>query len=784
MRTIVIKRIRTRAWTGQHEVDVLEWEVLDLLDALGRTYASDACIVQYAPPEGTERFPRLAKSALARWSDGVSGPKLESLLVDIDYVNHQVPPDDWHLEVVAKVQWPCGWYRTPHGLRLVIEPHEPIPLLYADSYIAWAHSRLQAMGIATDPSCTDWTRLSKAPRILGHDLPMDLSGIAPLTERPDELTASSPVLLGDILGRSMPDGDIPKLTRAHLKGMPSKLAEDIFHARLWAPEGERHSVLLSAAIALTTVNETNDPLVPFLALHTCAIKMGKSIEELWGICRWAAALQSGASQAVDDELTTTVQDTAEVMGVKRSAVRQRVVIDAGPEFFVWDESLNQYTPGFTHQHQLAGALDRHAPILSGGGEGSFASLMRELSSHASEVRYTYCNELEGYVDGTMVRRVCRPDPALKPKFDADIEKWFLALFGAAAPTALDWLASYPRIDRPLCALYLDGPKSIGKSMLAMGLARLHSRDMMFVAYPDLAASFNDPLLKSPLVWADEKVQAGGHLNDSAVFRRVVGNGVFPMNAKYRAKSSLTGYPRILITANNADALQIREDLDNEDIEAIRIRIGYVKVERPVHGTDPTPVALLKRLAVEAGEPSAREFTEHWVAGGGIARHVLWLAENRVVQEGSRLLVEGWESDLTRDLSTSVGSAGAVAEVVALAIAGGQHVESVRWFGGQIYASNTLLAADWEVILGHRVDRAPNSNARLKALKSLSHGVQARLKVNGQAKRQLYWVIDAGTIARIAEGRGICTGDEITAAVNRPHEPSFRLMEDIEQEALG
>jgi hypothetical protein len=310
-------------------------------------------------------------------------------------------------------------------------------------------------------------------------------------------------------------------------------------------------------------------------------------------------------------------------------------------------------------------------------------------------------------------------------------------------------------------MYVNGPPSVGKQMLGLGLSRIWSRESVYVPYEEMTGDFNSTLKKSPLIWADEKVpQDAFRANDSSLFRRLVGNTGFSVNEKYRVPATMLGYTRVLITANNADALAIREELDRYDIEAIQTRLGYVEC-------DEKPRAVLEKLA---GGGSTREYTDDWVAGGKLAEHVLWLEQNRDVTPGNRFLVPGWESDLTRGLPTRVGSASSICSVLATAIVADVDTDAVRWFEGKVYSNTNLLRKNWTRIMGHAQDNVPSETAVTKALRSMSQGESRRLSRRMGDGRVRYWELDAELVGEVARRRNICDSGDIVAAAGRDSEP--------------
>ena len=745
-------------------------EDLPLLEALKRSYATDAYLVGYGGSPG----PRLTKSALTSFlGDEASAPKLKVALVDVDSPGHSVPEPGWTEEVLEAVpeafRPSLGWYRTPHGLRLVWKLSRPVSLFEADSFLKALHASLP---FQTDEGTADWTRLQRLPRAAGIPaLPYDFSALeagTTLDWRPETpLVRFSPSALGEVLDTPRPSA-APKLTRTSLKKLlkaDESLAEALLADRLHAPTGQRHATLLRAALTIAGAYASNDPAVPYEILSATTTRLGKSLDELWSICHWAAATQSGREAEAAEEAQDLWTVTAEAMGCSVGDAYKRLIIDAGAAQFVWDEEELRYSAPYSHKHQLLPAIDRHCPRLIGDWYDSFAAVLRDHSTVAREIVYSYDPAYDGYSPETetMYYRVCRQDPSLRPEFSADVDEWLRGIFaGPHLESVLDWLACVPNLAKPICGLYLEGPKSLGKSLLAMGLARLWSPSSTFVEYSQITANFNGPLLRSPLVYGDEKATDAQGRSDSADFRRLIGNSSIPVEEKYLPRATILGYPRLLITANNAHALQIQEDLDPADIEAIQLRIGHVKA--PKNAAD-----VLKSMARARGFESVRDMADPWIKQGVIARHVLALQKSRKVSPGDRFLVEGWASDWTQNLSTNIGSSTLVTSAIVQAVLSNRFFAGVRFFGGEVYVSNKFLARDWEELLPG--ERLPGHSGRLKALKALSEGEKRQLDLPGSGSRTqpTYWRIPAEKIAYVAQAEGLASREEILALAARVEE---------------
>ena len=768
---IVFDRLNVAGWAGQEPCDVPEQRCEKLEDVLDKRVRGELLVAGYGRESG-ENLPRLNKGALGRFArhDDI---RLQAILIDIDYEDHEIPPDGWHKEVLADVpeMFPePGWYRTPHGMRLVWKLEQSLPLIVADSAIQCVHHALNEAGIETDLPTSDWTRMQRCPHAFNYDLPKgNLDDIPTIDLDEDKLEEGSPHPLGTHIDCDRP-GPVDDVTRKELnpvKSVSDQLADKLYRGALSAKKGDRHDTLLRTAITVAFANETDDPRVPYRALYASCQAMEKPLEELWRICKWAAAAHDAHEKEQHEQMVEAKRETAEVLGCPENMAQQRAILDSGSEYFVWDESEKAYSSAYQNQRQLLAALKLHCPILARDviwDSTPINEILRDYSSPLDSIVYSYINDKSKYNEerNELVVPCARVDRNLVPEYSEEIDEWLQGLLGDEHyHDGLRWLAACPRLNRPVCALYLQGPDSIGKGMLASGIARLWSPHSETTPYQDLIKNFQGKLLKTPMIVADEKVpQDAFSNNDSSVFRRLVGNGTHPVNQKNKSKVTLVGYPRVLITANNEDALNIREDLDQNDLKAVKKRVGYIDRDE-----DRSAQEVIERLAIENGHTSTYDYTEQWVQEG-IAQHILWLEENYEYEEDDRFVVEGWDSEFTDNLVTSVGSAGSIAETICLAIEKGDYNPAVRWFGGDIYVNSSLLAAEWENIRGHNVDKAPSSNGRLKALRSLSEGEKKRIR-DRSGKQKRYWVIPARSMASLAEDRNLASSDKILESCGRP-----------------
>lgn len=196
-----------------------------------------------------------------------------------------------------------------------------------------------------------------------------------------------------------------------------------------------------------------------------------------------------------------------------------------------------------------------------------------------------------------------------------IDRWLRVMFGAGYDAAAQWLAAVVELTRPAPCLYLPGPRGLGKSLLASGLAALWCRPEP-VKMRDAIKDFNQSTGECPLIFTDEGFPE--KLNFSE-FREMITQHSRPINAKFKAPTDVEGCGRFMIAANNEDALRYQKvgTLTRNDLDAIADRL----------------------LVLECAE-AAREIVDRLdtaaAASHEIAEHVLWLAETVLLEPHGRM----------------------------------------------------------------------------------------------------------------------------------------------------
>jgi len=343
-----------------------------------------------------------------------------------------------------------------------------------------------------------------------------------------------------------------------------------------------------------------------------------------------------------DDPFTSLEDRVET-----STLPLLIAPRASRHYFVLDDRSGGYVGPHTTEHVSKAVLDlcpsRGARAVGDRGaprEGG--RIFHEDGAFCDRIILRAGADLSTYdpKTGTLYEACAQWSP-LEPLYDPEIARWLVLLGGERHEKLLDWLATVRRVNRPTCVVYAQGPKGIGKSMLWEGLSRLW-RSHAAVPYDTLTANFDGQLAESLLVVADEKMAEGrgGRGSPSAIFRTIVTSSQRSIKRKHLPDATLEACFRLVVTANDDDALNLREQLTSESIEAIAERILYLV-------SDKEAGAYLRSIG-------GRDHTEPWVQGDGLARHVLWLEQNREVKSGSRLLVEGEASSLVGALSSKVG----------------------------------------------------------------------------------------------------------------------------------
>jgi hypothetical protein len=323
-----------------------------------------------------------------------------------------------------------------------------------------------------------------------------------------------------------------------------------------------------------------------------------------------------------------------------------------------------------------------------------------------------------------------------------IEQW-LATFND--PRVVDFVANFTILDRPSAALYLHGQAKSGKTLFAHALARLYSRHS---GPTDMAAyfeSFNDDLLRCPLLFADERLPKQlltKHGSDN--FREMVQSQSRPLKRKFLSNMTLRGHYRLLLAANNDRMLPrgsgFMTDADNA---AVSERLIYVPL-------DGKPADFLRALP--------QKERQAFIDDDLFAKHALWLRDRRQHTD-DRFLVTGGASRVTGRMEYG-GVRGEVLLFICTAITGESDIPQAdpgvlplfyddHDQGIHVGINANIVRRHWEDVLGSGYKR-PQVEDLSDAIRTLSiHGVESK-RVRFGGKQRRYQVINSKHLVKWAE----------------------------------
>ena len=438
----------------------------------------------------------------------------------------------------------------------------------------------------------------------------------------------------------------------------------------------------------------------------------------------------------------------------REGLQQRWVIQAGGSYYFLLDG--RYTYPVVSEAAANAALRDLAPAATAQVEcwrltrdgvttKNIAELVRDYGSVAQRVTVSLLEQHSRYdpVTRSLIEAPCPLRP-LEPTYSPEVQQWLELLAGSAKEVLLDWLAVVTDLTEPCAAVYFDGAPGVGKTLLADGLARLWTTTARPTPLDNAMGQFNDALTSCPLVLADEQIpkDARGRTR-TADLRQFIQARTRTLNRKFLPSATLEGAARLIITANNRELLLSQEHLTSNDIRAITDRLIYIQC-------DASSGEYLQSLGMD----TVRTF----VTEDKIARHALWLRDNRRVQRGKRFYVEGHDSDLHRSLTVGAGLRSAVCHWLVAYLLNPQKIDVtgerlIRIEEGKLYATARGLSQRWDTYETH--ERTPSASRLSSALTGLRTGVRKQF-LAGDGRGTKYWCIDTENLVAWAEHNGFAT----------------------------
>jgi hypothetical protein len=281
-------------------------------------------------------------------------------------------------------------------------------------------------------------------------------------------------------------------------------------------------------------------------------------------------------------------------------------------------------------------------------EKTVAQLLHEHSTVAAEIVLDLRAQCSGFdPERQQFIEATAPLRPLEARRDPQIERWLELLFGTQSAVLLDWLAALTKLDEQTCAVYIVGPPGVGKGLLAAGIARLWRRAGP-TELKHIIGSFNQDVAACPFIFLDEGLPKQIDAQDA--LRTLVGSSTRTLSRKFLPNAMLEGAIRLLLGANNDNVITFEDAKGLWDVDALVQRFLHVRV---------TSDAEKYLEAIKLADPG---ITKRWVNDDLIARHIVWLRENRLIIPGRRFYVEGKErTAMHRKLVTQGQTASLVLE---------------------------------------------------------------------------------------------------------------------------
>ena len=768
--------------------DAPSWPVVDLREALTKRWSTDAHATAYTTP-GDPFVPRLRKASLAALIEHGSEPHCAVVFVDVDNSNHMSWAElaDHKPKACLSLQKrmvnrlktiaPSGAYiyTTRAGARLVWILDTPIP---ASLYKSWARPFLESLAIdieGVDMCSEQWTRCFRLPYVCrdGVDTepvvhfptdprPLPVGGLSALLE---EIPATPlPPESYDLPSGEINPRDVPTAlwSKIDIRSKAGRVITRLLAGSAIAEPGERNTtvfgIVASIASQLPDPHGT-DPTILYRMVYQSALATLDPADMFlfWGMCERTAGKERASRAATEAlELEETPEPEPQAPPRANTPGSEPLIWACGTGYFVRDRASGAIFGPFSATGLPAAVRDcqPEASVRTGtGGLLGAPELLFRYGTTASDLVYQMALDRDRYDTRTnsLVLRAAIPQP-VTPERSSMVEEWLLMLGGSDPEALLDWLATVRRLSSPTSALYLqdDHDGGAGKGMLAAALGAIWGGTP--VAFRDAIGQFNAGLVRQPIVHLDESWgNWRGTARVSSMFRTLVAESAHRIEQKYAPVSTLMGCPRVIIAANNADALDFSGSHTRADIQAITGRILHVSVS--------------KHARVYLDDIGGRQATESggWVTDrdggpGRIARHIAWLEATRAVDHGKRYLVQGKATAYHQRMAISTGITTPV--LMAVANAWGRSAQkgmgvSLDEGGEIVWVNSTHLQTHWERFVGASSDKVPSIPTITKTLASLSPDSNPlRKQTRYQAKNARHWGVPVELVIQVAKEQGM------------------------------
>jgi hypothetical protein len=376
---------------------------------------------------------------------------------------------------------------------------------------------------------------------------------------------------------------------------------------------------------------------------------------------------------------------------------------------------------------------------------------------ATQIIYTYLEKNSRYDPQQRALNIATaPLRDIEPKCYPEIHRYLEIVGGSETERLLDYVATFTQLEHPTCALYLEGPKNSGKSLLAYGLARLYSSVHGPVKLKgEHLVKFNDDFLKNPVLFIDEVLPGVKGESASSLLRELITSNVQALRKKHLDGATLHGAVRLICAANNDNLIRFEEDLNRHDMDALAERYFHLKI-----GDDASEY--LESLG-------GRRVIDTWVKQDKMAAHALWLRDTRKVEPYGRLLVSGKMEAMRAKLTTSSGIAPEVCQLLVKALIDKTTVRDAVLVvkNGEVWANagDIVEPSRWTSFVTGR--QPPKESQVTTVLRNLAAGVKDKFRAGTERNPRWRWKINAELLIHKAEELGLSDREDILASLRRP-----------------
>jgi hypothetical protein len=455
------------------------------------------------------------------------------------------------------------------------------------------------------------------------------------------------------------------------KGSREKTLQVVCSVLAWIPPGRKADPIALAELVRPSLDAMaaveNDPNNPAMTIDDAIdritraqkdydTKQAKALEAV------RATLSKGASVPVQQLADQPITEE------NKKFILQHAIIQYKSSYYVYDFVQGRYSSAKTRE-ELPVVLvqlwnDDDAPVemtyikeVEKGDEiieqvkkKTLPQLLEEYARVADEVTLDMTIQESSYnVTTNMFREACALRRSLEPRYDSTIDAWLRAFSGEHVDRIYDWLAATIRLDEPVCAIEIVGPPGVGKTLLATGIARIYAETEPTRFDNVVGVGFNADILRCPVILADEGLPKNVRGLGEKV-RSLIAAYTHTVSRKYLPNVAVMGCVRVIITTNSDEGLAALadENMSLDDLQAIAGRFFHVRAA--IDGE------YLKKLVDH--DP---EILRRWIQDDLLPRHILWIAQSRVLVRKGRFLVEGEMGSVHRQLITSGSIRGLVLE---------------------------------------------------------------------------------------------------------------------------